>query len=53
MNKRQRKPKGKSTMDNPEKLAPSDTQDTRRRQTNQTTAQHVLDTTMRKQTEIT
>ena len=41
-------------MDNPEKLGTLGTQDTRRRQSKQkNTTQHVLNTTMRKQTQIT
>ena len=41
-------------MDNPEKLAKLGTQDTRRRQTKQKKpTQYVLNTTMRKQTQIT
>jgi len=51
-NKRHRKPKRQSRMDNPEKLAILGTQYTKRRQTKQkNTTLHVLDTTMRKQTQ--
>jgi len=39
-------------MDNPQKLATLGTQDTRRRRAQQTT-QYVLDTAIRKQTQIT
>ena len=46
-NKRQRIPKGKSEMDNPEKLTTQVTQDE-----NKNTTQYVLYTTMRKQTQI-
>ena len=46
--------KDQSKMDNPEKMATLGTQDTRRRQTRQkNTTQYVLDTTMRKQTQLT
>jgi hypothetical protein len=37
-NKSQRKPKGQSRMDNPEKLAPLGKKDTKRRQTKQNTS---------------
>ena len=50
--KRQRKQKGQSRIDNPQKLATLGTQDTRRRRTQQTT-HYVLDTAIRKQTQIT
>ncbi len=40
-------------MDNPEKLATLSTQDTRRRQKKQNTTQYMLDTTIRKQKQIT
>jgi hypothetical protein len=42
--------RGKSKQDNPEKLAPQGTQD--EKQQNKSTAQCVLDTTMRKQIQI-
>ena len=42
--KRQRKPKGQSTMDNPEKLATQGTQDEDKQ--NKNTTQNVLDTTI-------
>jgi hypothetical protein len=45
------KPKGQSKMNNPEKLATQGTQD--RDNQNKNIAQYVLDTTMRKQTQIT
>ena len=50
LNKRQRKPQGKSRMDNPEKLSTwvHKTQDEGNQ--NKNTIQHVMDTTMRKQT---
>ena len=44
-NKRLRKPKGQSKMDNPEKLATKRTQEEEK--------QYVLDTTIRKQTQTT
>jgi hypothetical protein len=47
--KRQRIPKGKSQMDNPEKLTTYGTQDEEKQSKN--TTQYVLDTTMRKQTQ--
>ena len=47
INKRQRTIKGQSKMDNPEKLATY--LYTRQRQTDKTTTQYVLDTTMHKQ----
>ena len=50
-NKCQRTPKGQSKRDNPEKLVTYDTQDEEKQCKN--TTQHVLDTTIRKQTEIT
>ena len=50
-NKRQRIPKGQSTIDNPEKLATLGTQDEVKQ--NKNTTQYVLDTTMRKQTQTT
>ena len=49
-NKRQRIPKGKLKMDNPEKLATQGTQDEEKQ--NKNTTQYVLDTTMREQTQI-
>jgi len=51
LNKRLRKPKGHSTMDNPEKLATYRTEDVDKQIKNST--QYVLDTTIRKQTQIT
>ena len=51
LNKRQRIPKGQSNMDNSEKLALWGTQDEEKQDKN--TTQYVLDTTMRKQTQIT
>ena len=51
INKRQIIPKGQSKMDNPEKLARQGTQDEDKQIKN--TTQYVLDTTMRKQTQIT
>ena len=51
LSKRQRTPKGKSTMDNPEKLATQGTQDDEKQ--NKTTTQYALDTTIRKHTQIT
>ena len=51
LNKRQRTPKGKSKKDNPEKPATQGTQDEEKQ--NKTTTQYVLDTTIRKQTQIT
>ena len=50
-NKRQRIKKGHSKIDNPEKLATQVTQDEEKQIKNIT--QYVLDTTMRKQTQIT
>ena len=50
-NKRQRIPKGQSKMDNPQKLAKQGTQDEEKQ--NKNTTQYVLDTTIRKQTQIT
>jgi hypothetical protein len=52
LNDRKRIPKGQSKMDNPEKLATLGTQDEKKRQ-NKITTPYVLDTTMRKQTQIT
>ena len=49
--KRKRIPKGQSTMDNPEKLAIQGKRDEEKQSKNIT--QYVLDTTMRKQTQIT
>ena len=49
--KRQRIPKEQSKMDNPEKLATQGTQDEEKQNNN--TTQYVLDTTIRKQTQIT
>ena len=51
LNKRQRIPKGQSNMDNPEKLALWGTQDEEKQDKN--TTQYLLDTTTRKQTQIT
>ena len=51
INKRQRIPKGQSNMDNPEKLATYGTQDEEKQ--NKHTTQYVLNTTIRKQTQIT
>jgi hypothetical protein len=48
--KRKRIPNGHSIMDNPEKLATQGTQD--EEQQNNKTTQYVLDTTIRKQTQI-
>ena len=45
-NKRKRIPKGKSKMENPEKLTTQGTQDEEKQ--NKNTTQHVLDTTIRK-----
>ena len=50
-NKRQRKPKGQSNMNNPEKAATQGTQDEEKQ--NKNTTQYVLDTTIRKQTQTT
>ena len=50
-NKHYRNPKGKSIMDNPEKLATQGTQDEEKQKKN--TTQYVLDTSMRTQTQIT
>ena len=50
-NKRQRIPKGQSKKDNPEKLETQGTQHDEKQ--NKITTQYVLDTTMRKQTQIT
>ena len=50
LNKRQRIPKGQLKKDNPEKLATQVTQDGEKKPT--TTTQYVLDTTIRKQTQI-
>ena len=50
-NKRQRIPKGQSKKDNPEKLEKEGTQQDEKQ--NKSTTQYVLDTTMRKQTQIT
>ena len=51
INKRQKIPKGQSKMDNPEKLATQGAQDEEKQHKN--TTQYVLDTTVRKQTQIT
>ena len=51
INKRQKIPKGQSNMDNPEKLATQGAQDEEKQHKN--TTQYVLDTTVRKQTQIT
>ena len=48
--KRQRIPKGQSKMDNPEKLATYGTHDEEKQ--NKNTTQYALDTTMRKQTQL-
>ena len=50
-NKGQRKPKGQSKMDNPEKSATQGTQDEDKQ--NKNTTQYVLDKTIRKQTQTT
>ena len=50
-NKGQRKPKGQSKMDNPEKSATQGTQDEDKQ--NKNTTQHVLDTITVKQIQIT
>ena len=50
MNKHQRIPKGQSKMDNPEKLTTRGTQDEEKQ--NKNTTQCVLETTIRKQTQI-
>ena len=50
-NKRQRMPMGQSKMNNPEKLTTQVTQDEETLSKN--TTQYVLDTTIRKQTQIT
>jgi len=50
LKKRQRKPKGQSKLDNPEKSATQGTQDEENQSKN--TTQYVLDTTIRKQTQI-
>ena len=50
--KRQRTPKGQSKKDNPEKLATQGTIDEEEEENNNTT-RYVLNTTMRKQTQIT
>ena len=52
INKRQRIPKGQSKRDNPEIMATQGTQDGRKTK-NKDTTQYVLDTTIRKQTQIT
>ena len=49
VNKRQRIPKRQLKMDNPEKMATQDTKDEEK----QNTTQSVLDTNIRKQTQIT
>ena len=49
-NKRQRIAKGQSKIDNPEKLATQGTQNEDKQ--NENTTQYVLETTMRKQTQI-
>ena len=51
INKSQRVPKGKSKMDNPEKLATQFTQDDEKQTKN--TTQYMLDTAIRKQAQIT
>ena len=51
INKRQRIPKGKTNMDNPEKLVTQGTKCERKQ--NKNTTQYVSDTTLRKQTQIT
>ena len=51
LNKSQRIPKVQYIKDNPEKLATQDTQDVEKQ--NKNTTQYVLDTTIRKQTQIT
>ena len=50
-NKRQRIPKWQSKMDNPEKLTTKGTQD--EDEQNKNTTQYVLNTTMRKQIQVT
>ena len=50
VNKRQRLPKGQSREDNPEHMATQGTQDEEKQ--NKNTTQYVLDTTMRKYTNI-
>ena len=50
-NKGQRKPKGQTKMDNPEKSATQGTQDEDKQ--NKNTTQYVLDKTIRKQTQTT
>ena len=52
INKRQRTQKGQSIMDNPQKLATQSTQDEAKKSKKNTT-QYVLDTIIRKQTQIT
>ena len=52
INKRQRTQKGQSIMDNPQKLATQSTQDEAKKAKKNTT-QYVLDTIIRKQTQIT
>ena len=51
VNKRQRLPKGQSEKDNPENLATQGTQDEEKQKKN--TTQYVLNTTLRKHTQIT
>ena len=51
INKRQRTQKGQSIMDNPQKLATQSTQDEAKKA--KKTTQYVLDTIIRKQTQIT
>ena len=51
VNKRQRLPKGQSEKDNPENLATLGTQDEEKQKKN--TTQYVLDTSLRKHTQIT
>ena len=53
MNTCQRTPKGQPKMDNSEKLATQGTPDEEKQKENKNTTQYVLDTTVRKQTQIT